>query len=59
VILDDRLAFLSQADVFADLTVEELHAIVEAAPKRTYPVGELLCTQNPRWRPCSWSTVAV
>jgi CRP-like cAMP-binding protein len=46
VILDDRLAFLSPADLLAGLTADGVQAIVEAAPMRTFAVGELLYTPH-------------
>lgn len=46
VLLDDRLALLSQIDILADLTAEEMHAIVEAAPMRTYAPGDMLYTPH-------------
>jgi CRP-like cAMP-binding protein len=45
-VFDDRLALLSKIDILADLSEAEMHAIVEAAPARTFAAGELLCTPH-------------
>jgi CRP-like cAMP-binding protein len=46
VVLDDRLAMLSKIDILADLNPEEMRAIMDAAPMRTYPAGDLLYTPH-------------
>lgn len=45
-VLDDRLTLLSQIDILTDLAPQEMHAIVEAAPMRTYTAGDLLYTPH-------------
>jgi CRP/FNR family transcriptional regulator, cyclic AMP receptor protein len=45
-VLDERLALLSKIDILADLSEAEMHAIVEAAPARTFAAGELLYTPH-------------
>lgn len=39
---DDRLAMLSEIDIFTDLSRVEMKAIAKAAPMRTYQAGTLL-----------------
>jgi CRP/FNR family transcriptional regulator, cyclic AMP receptor protein len=45
-VYDDRLCLLSEVDIFADLTTDEMRKIAEAAPMRTYAPGEMLYTPH-------------
>lgn len=47
-VYDDRLVLLSDVDIFADLSPEEVEAIGKAAPMRTYEAGALLYSPHNR-----------
>jgi CRP-like cAMP-binding protein len=44
VVYDDRLRLLAEVDIFADLSGQEMAAIANAAPMRTYASGAMLFT---------------
>jgi CRP/FNR family cyclic AMP-dependent transcriptional regulator len=47
-VYDDRLMMLSEIDIFADLSPEEVEAIGKAAPMRIYEAGALLYSPHNR-----------